>query len=207
MHLASALLGFDRGKAHLRRRGAPRCRLCKWTSPGDARVEPWTTKGPAPRSPRALRSSSARADATSPRCPGENESTFGCALDGGDWTPCTSPQAYSGMSEAEHHFAVRATDSAGNVDPTPATRSWRADVAPPAARMTSGPPAIAPSTEAKFAFDSPGGGDVGSAVRSTVATGARAARPSDIRLDRGHAQLRRPAADAPAITTRPRGRE
>ena len=58
--------------------------------------------------------------------------TFQCALDGGAFTPCSSPAAYSGLAEGSHGFAVRATDQAGNVDPTPATRSWSvAASAPP----------------------------------------------------------------------------
>jgi hypothetical protein len=54
----------------------------------------------------------------------EAGSTFECRLDGGAWTPCSSPQPYSGLANAVHSFDVRATDSAGNVDPTPASRTW-----------------------------------------------------------------------------------
>jgi hypothetical protein len=58
--------------------------------------------------------------------------TFQCALDGAAWSTCSSSQSYSGLSAATHTFQARATDSAGNVDPTPATRSWTVTaVAPP----------------------------------------------------------------------------
>jgi hypothetical protein len=57
----------------------------------------------------------------------EAGSSFECRLDGGAWTPCSSPQAYSSLSAGAHTFYVRATDPAGNVDPTPAERSWRID--------------------------------------------------------------------------------
>jgi large repetitive protein len=51
-------------------------------------------------------------------------STFACRLDGGAWTPCTSPVSYSSLGAGPHTFSVRATDAVGNVDPTPPSRSW-----------------------------------------------------------------------------------
>lgn len=50
--------------------------------------------------------------------------TFGCSLDGADYTPCTSPRQYAALSRGTHTFRVRATDAAGNVDATPALWSW-----------------------------------------------------------------------------------
>ncbi|HYG92764.1 MAG TPA: hypothetical protein VD859_04180 [Nocardioides sp.] len=55
----------------------------------------------------------------------ENGSTFECQLDGGAWSDCRSPETYRRLSFGRHTFGVRATDAAGNVDPTPATWSWR----------------------------------------------------------------------------------
>jgi PKD repeat protein len=51
-------------------------------------------------------------------------STFACDLDGGGFAPCSSPKSYSGLSATNHTFQVRATDTATNPDPTPATRTW-----------------------------------------------------------------------------------
>jgi hypothetical protein len=51
--------------------------------------------------------------------------SFECKLDAGSFEPCTSPKAYSGLKKGKHTVAVRAVDAAGNVDPTPATRSWK----------------------------------------------------------------------------------
>ncbi|MGE5820190.1 MAG: M6 family metalloprotease domain-containing protein, partial [Deltaproteobacteria bacterium] len=48
----------------------------------------------------------------------ETGSTFQCSLDGGSFTNCSSPQSYLGLAGASHAFQVRATDSAGNTDPT-----------------------------------------------------------------------------------------
>lgn len=52
------------------------------------------------------------------------EATFECRLDGGAFMPCASPKSYIGLAEGEHVFEVRATDLAGNVDPTPAIWVW-----------------------------------------------------------------------------------
>src|SRR6202008_1189963 len=51
--------------------------------------------------------------------------TFQCKLDGDAFGPCTSPRSYSGLSAGAHTFQVRATDLAGNGDPTPARFKWR----------------------------------------------------------------------------------
>jgi large repetitive protein len=64
--------------------------------------------------------------------------TFACSLDGAAFSSCASPTTYTGLAEGPHTFRVRATDQAGNTDPTPAVRSWAVDVtAPPAPQITS----------------------------------------------------------------------
>ena len=54
----------------------------------------------------------------------EPGSSFGCRLDGGPFTSCASPKVYARLARGRHTFAVRAIDSAGNIDPTPAARTW-----------------------------------------------------------------------------------
>jgi hypothetical protein len=54
----------------------------------------------------------------------DESATYTCSVDGGPFVPCTSPQEYDDLGAGRHEFAVRATDEAGNVDPTPDTQSW-----------------------------------------------------------------------------------
>jgi len=54
----------------------------------------------------------------------EAGSSFACRLDSGAFTPCVSPRSYSALGFGSHSFQVRATDAAGNTDPTPASYTW-----------------------------------------------------------------------------------
>ena len=58
-------------------------------------------------------------------------STFECSLDGADFSSCTAPANFTGLSDGSHTFQVRATSPQGGVDPTPASRSWVVDASPP----------------------------------------------------------------------------
>jgi hypothetical protein len=66
-------------------------------------------------------------------------STFDCRIDGGAWAACTSPQTVAALADGDHTFEVRATDPAGNADPTPATRAFTVDTAAPDTSVDSGP--------------------------------------------------------------------
>ncbi len=50
---------------------------------------------------------------------------FQCKLDAGAWKSCISPKGYTGITRGQHTFRVRAIDRAGNVDATPAAKTWR----------------------------------------------------------------------------------
>jgi hypothetical protein len=54
----------------------------------------------------------------------EANSTFECSLDGAAYAPCASPATYK-VGKGNHALSVRARDAAGNLDPTPATASWK----------------------------------------------------------------------------------
>lgn len=53
----------------------------------------------------------------------DEEATFDCKVDGGGFEPCTSPETVT-VGVGPHTFQVRATDTAGNVDSSPASWSW-----------------------------------------------------------------------------------
>jgi hypothetical protein len=55
-----------------------------------------------------------------------------CSLDGSPYAGCSSPKAYPTIARGAHTFRVRATDSRGNVDPTPAERAFSV-ITPPTA--------------------------------------------------------------------------
>jgi hypothetical protein len=80
--------------------------------------------------------------------------TFQCALDGEAYAACTSPRELTGLAAGPHAFAVRVRDAAGNVDPTPATRAWTVDLAPPHTTISSGPSGLVPMASASFSFSS-----------------------------------------------------
>jgi hypothetical protein len=61
---------------------------------------------------------------------------FECRLDGGDFTPCTSPVIHSGLAIGGHSFGVRTFDTSGNRDSSPAAHAWSVD-APPETEITS----------------------------------------------------------------------
>lgn len=85
----------------------------------------------------------------------EPGASFACRLDGGQPTECTAPVTYTGLSEGSHTFDVAATDTVGNVDPTPASYSWTVDLTPP--QTTLAPKSVV-GTDATFTFtaDEPG---------------------------------------------------
>jgi hypothetical protein len=50
--------------------------------------------------------------------------SFECRLDSGSYVPCSSPRTTSHLADGSHRFSVRARDPSGNVDPTPASRTF-----------------------------------------------------------------------------------
>ncbi len=75
-------------------------------------------------------------------------STFKCSLDGSTFAACTSPKDYLGpLSQGDHTFRVRAVDTTGTQDPTPASRSWTVDTTTaPTVNVTPNPLDFTPGT-------------------------------------------------------------
>lgn len=82
-----------------------------------------------------------------------------CSLDGAAFTPCASPQSYSGLSVGGHSFQVRAVDADGFVDATPAEYKWWVEGSGPLVDIESGPAAATTERSARFAFKATSLGD------------------------------------------------
>jgi hypothetical protein len=67
-------------------------------------------------------------------------STFECSLDGGDFSSCTSPVSYHGLSEDQGHtFSVHAVSSDSGTGPA-ASYSWQVKSTPTTPTTTTAPP-------------------------------------------------------------------
>jgi hypothetical protein len=55
----------------------------------------------------------------------EPRSSFRCKLDRKPFRPCRSPKIYRHLDPGKHKVKVQARDAAGNLDPTPAVRSFK----------------------------------------------------------------------------------
>jgi hypothetical protein len=81
--------------------------------------------------------------------------TFECSLDGGPYGACASPKEYTNLSDGTHTFFVRAIDVDGNIDPTPASRSWMVDATAPTVGSVSpadGATNVAPTSTVEAVF-------------------------------------------------------
>jgi hypothetical protein len=71
----------------------------------------------------------------------DSAATFECSLDGSIFVDCSNPASYSDLADGTHTFAVRAKDSTGNVDTTPALYTW--NIIKPTPTVTN----VTPTTE------------------------------------------------------------
>ena len=83
----------------------------------------------------------------------EPNSTFECSLDGGAFASCTSPKTYPGLG-GTHTFEVRATDSAGLTDNSPAQAQFTVDTVAPDTTIVSGPPSSGADVTPTFRYSS-----------------------------------------------------
>src|SRR5829696_2709812 len=106
----------------------------------------------------------------------ESGSTFACSLDGAAYQSCTSPKSYSGLAATAHTLSVRATDPAGNTDPTPATQTWT--ISPPATASRT----FSPVADARVVEASPAS-NYGSATTLVADGGADPDVESNLKFD------------------------
>jgi Ca2+-binding RTX toxin-like protein len=58
----------------------------------------------------------------------ESGSDFACRVDSESFAPCSSTHTTAALTDGAHSFEVRATDQAGNVDPSPASRAFNVEL-------------------------------------------------------------------------------
>ena len=109
----------------------------------------------------------------------ETGSRFECKLDSAAYAACASPTALTGLSPGSHTFSVRAIDAAGNVDATPATKTWTIDTTAPQTTITSGPVSPTKSTTAILRYVS---SESGSRFECRLDSAAYATCPAAIGL-------------------------
>jgi hypothetical protein len=85
-------------------------------------------------------------------------SSFECRVDSDAFAPCTSAVTTSALGDGAHTFEVRATDPAGNTDPTPASSSFTVDATAPDTSIVTGPGATTEDTTPTFGLASTEGG-------------------------------------------------
>jgi hypothetical protein len=103
---------------------------------------------------------------------------FECRLGAGGWRACKSPHRYTDLADGDHTFLVRAIDAAGNVDASPAARSWTVEMPQPADPQ---PPSPEPAEEEDAGVDPPAAEGSTPELELMLRRAARTAREKRLR--------------------------
>jgi hypothetical protein len=103
----------------------------------------------------------------------DNTATFECKLDTGIFLQCTSPYAFTNLTDGSHTFTVRAKDLIGNVAETPFT--WAIDTVAPDVAFAANPANISNLKSGSFNFIST---DATATFECILDTGTFSACPS-----------------------------
>jgi Ca2+-binding RTX toxin-like protein len=89
----------------------------------------------------------------------ESPPRFECRFDKAPFASCPNGryEASAALADGTHTFNVRAVDAAGNIDPTPASRTFTVDSSPPAVEIQSGPAGPTNDSTPTFTFSAAGG--------------------------------------------------
>ena len=101
---------------------------------------------------------------------GSGVNGFECRLDsteGAAWAACASGIEYATLAEGSHKFEVKALDSAGNPDASPASFEWTVDTTPPSVQVDSGPTGLTNDATPTFGFSS----EPGASLQCSIDTG------------------------------------
>jgi Ca2+-binding RTX toxin-like protein len=94
------------------------------------------------------------------------EASFECKLDSAPYAPCGVDEfePETPLAEGAHTFSVRAVDRIGNLDASPATRSFTVDATPPTLQIESGPEGPTNQAKPTFTFSSSGASSLACAI-------------------------------------------
>jgi uncharacterized delta-60 repeat protein len=84
----------------------------------------------------------------------EAGASFECRVGTAAFAPCSSPHTTAALGDGQHTLEVRATDAAGNVDASPASRTFTVDTSPPETTIDSGPTGTITDATPTFGFSS-----------------------------------------------------
>jgi large repetitive protein len=116
----------------------------------------------------------------------ETGSKFACSLtlegQPDSFSACISSKTYTSLADGDWTFKLRATDAAGNQQPTPTTYSWTvdnslADTTPPQTTITGHPTDPSSSSDAAFSY---GSNEPGSTFECSLDGGFSPCPPSGI---------------------------
>jgi MYXO-CTERM domain-containing protein len=78
--------------------------------------------------------------------------TYQCMIDLGAWAACNASYTTPALTDGSHTISVRATDPAGNTDPTPASYTWVIDTVSPDTVILTEPAKLSNSPSGSFTF-------------------------------------------------------
>jgi hypothetical protein len=107
----------------------------------------------------------------------DSGATFECRIDSNDdadFASCPASFTTSALADGQHTLDVRALNSMGNFDATPATRTFTVDTTPPTTTITSGPSGPTTSTTPTFTYTA----EAGSTFDCGIDTAALASCPA-----------------------------
>ena len=117
----------------------------------------------------------------------EPDAGFQCALDGASFSACASPMTTAPLSDGAHEISVRAVDPAGNIDATPASRSFVTDATAPETRIDFGPTGPTADTTPTFGISASEPGSFECRVDGAAFSGCSSPFTTGLLADGSHA--------------------
>ncbi|ATB49057.1 adventurous gliding motility protein AgmC [Corallococcus macrosporus] len=109
--------------------------------------------------------------------PSGSANDFECSLNGAAFSACESGDTFATPGDATYTFLVRARDAAGNVDPAPASHTWRTDKSLPDTSVSTSVGTLSNAPRAGFEFNSPASDVAG--FQCVLETGATTQAPAE----------------------------